>query len=140
ELTPETGYLITNSDIEYFNSNNVAMSVNGSPIVLNTEINSGDAITVTPKSGYKITSASISETNLTINSDGSLASGNFPNTVTPVFNFKTELLPKVVFTLAGSTIDGSIEVYKNSILANAQTEFYDKDVLSFKLTDERKTV
>ncbi|MFV3255206.1 hypothetical protein, partial [Klebsiella pneumoniae] len=64
ELTPETGYLITNSDIEYFNSNNVAMSVNGSPIVLNTEINSGDAITVTPKSGYKITSASISETNL----------------------------------------------------------------------------
>lgn len=140
ELTPETGYLITNSDIEYFNSNNVAMSVNGSPIVLNTEINSGDAITVTPKSGYKITSASISETNLTINSDGSLASGNFPNTVTPVFNFKTKLLPKVVFTLANSSIDGTIEVYKNSILANAQTEFYDKDVLSFKLTDERKTV
>lgn len=140
ELTPETGYLITTNDIEYFNSNNVVMAVNGSQAILNTEINSGDLITLTPKAGYKIITATISETNLTINSDGSLASGNFPNTLNPIFNFETELLPKVVFTLASSNIDGTIEVYKNSVLANAQTEFYDNDVLSFKLTDERKTV
>lgn len=140
EFVEPTGYLITQSDLDLFASKKVSAYFDGSLCAVGTELTSGKNFSFVAYDTHKITTASISGNSMTVNSDGSQASITYPEIDTPVFSIETVVKPKVVLTLGNSTFPSGFEVYKNGELADNTTQFYNGDLLSFKMVDERRTI
>lgn len=140
EIVDPTGYVVTNGDIETLNKSNVVLNRGSEKVVVGTELNVGDELQARPTDKYLIKSGDISGSVFTVSSGGDVASGKFPDTKNPVFNFVTELKPKVVFTLGNSSLQAWQKVTKNGEPTTPTTSFYNGDSLEIEITDPRHTL